>query len=92
MGWQGLAGTLVETERVVQKELSYAARAKPREATPVSHTAESEAPITIETVPPEKCRLRRRTRHRLHGIPHKFGDMTQVNHRRHIQSQWVSQR
>jgi hypothetical protein len=75
VSWQGLAGALVETERVIQEEFSEAACAKPREAAVVSEAPESEAPITIETVPPEKCRLRRGPCHRLDGIPHKFADM-----------------
>jgi hypothetical protein len=77
---QGLACTLVETDRVVQKELSDAARSKPREAALISQAPEGEAPITIETVPPEKCRLRHSTSHRLDGIPHKFANLPELIH------------
>jgi hypothetical protein len=80
VSWQGLACTLVETERVVQNEFRDAARGKPREAAVISQAPEGEAPITIETVPPEKCRLGHGTSHRLDGIPHKFANMPEVTH------------
>jgi len=75
---QGLACALVETDRVVEKELGDAARGKPREAAVISQAPEGEAPITIETVPTKKCRLRHGTRHRLDGIPHKFTNMPEL--------------
>ena len=80
VSWQGLACTLVETEGVVQKEFSDAARGKPREAAVISQAPEGEAPIAIETVPPEKCRLRYGTSHRLDGVPHKFANTSEFIH------------
>jgi hypothetical protein len=81
VSWQGLAGTLVEIDRVIQKELGDATRVQPREAAVISQAPEGEAPITSETVPPEKCRLRHGTRHRLDGIPHKLANMPEFFHR-----------
>ena len=72
---QGLARTLVETERVVQKEFREAARGKPREAAVISQAPEGEAPIAIQAVPAEKGRLRHGTSHRLDRIPHQFANM-----------------
>lgn len=46
----------------------------------ISQTPEGEAPITIETVPPQKCRLRHGTSHRLDGIPHEFANMPEFIH------------
>jgi len=80
MSWQGLAGTLVETDRVVQKELRDAARGKPWEAAVISQAPEGEAPIAIETMPPEKCRLHHGTSHRLDGIPNELADMPDFIH------------
>ena len=80
VSWKGLACPLVETDRVVQKEFSEAARGKPRKAAVVSQAPEGEAPITIETVPSEKRRLRRDTGHRLDGIPHQFANMPEFIH------------
>ncbi|MFL5328864.1 MAG: hypothetical protein ACJ8C4_08095 [Gemmataceae bacterium] len=80
MSWQGFSCTLIKTERAVQKEFREAARAQPREAAVIAQTPEGEAPITRKTVPPEKRRLRRRTRHRLDGIPHQFADMPEFVH------------
>ena len=72
---QGLVCTFIETERVVEEEFSDAARAKPRESAIISQFPEGKAPITIETMPPEKCRLRRSPSHGLNGISHKFANM-----------------
>ena len=80
VSWQGFVCTLVESERVVQKEFRDAARGKPREAAVISQAPEGEAPITIESVPPEKCRLRHGTSHRLDGIPHEFAYMPDFIH------------
>jgi hypothetical protein len=51
---QGLAGTLVETERVIQQEFRESARRKPRKAAFITQASKSQASIPIETVPPEK--------------------------------------
>lgn len=56
-------------------------RPKPREATVVSQAPEGEAPVAIETVPPEKCRFRHGASHRLDGIPDKLANMPQLLHR-----------
>jgi hypothetical protein len=89
VSWQRLACTLVEAEGMVQKEFGDAARGKPREAAVIFQAPEGETSITIETVPPEKCRLRHGTSHRLDWIPHKFGNMPEfIYHTALDQSRW----
>jgi hypothetical protein len=67
---------------MVQEEFRDTARRKPWEAAVVSHTPEGEAPITIETVPPEECRVGHGAGHRLDGIAHEFANMPEIDHRR----------
>ena len=74
---KGFACTLVETQRVVQKEFSDAACGKPWKAAVISYAPEGEAPITVETVPSEKCRLGYRACHRFDGVPNKFVNMSE---------------
>jgi hypothetical protein len=61
--WHWLWRILVKTHRLIQQKFGKTACGQPGKATIVIEPAKREAPVSLQTVPAKKGRLRRDTSH-----------------------------
>jgi hypothetical protein len=80
MSRQLLAVAFIKPDGVIENELRKAARAEPREGALVCHPPEGEAPVAVESMPTQQCRLCGDARHRFDGITSKFAYVADMNH------------
>src|SRR5262245_55104506 len=78
VSWRRFARAFLDSEWMVEDELREAARRQPWQIAVISQAPEGEAPIALETVPAENCRLGHGPSHRFHWIAHQFADMPKL--------------